>query len=213
MSKPPTEVTSDRRPHPRALPGRPACRPAQRHPCQSRHRPRHRRRRGRARRARHRAGTRRRQDSRPLPPSPSRPSEGHRLGRRGRPRRAPRPGRAGHRRRPVAADRWRHGHGQDVPGVRRHPYPARPRGPSALGSDHHRRLPRAPAPPRRPRRRAGPADPGALPAAVPGRPRRGQDQRMDRGADLPAHQPPVRAHAPHPHHHQPSDGATARRPR
>lgn len=91
MSKPPTEVTSDRHPHPRAPPGRPARRPAQRHPCQSRHRPRHRRRRGRARRARHRAGTRRRQDPRPIPPSPGRPPEGHRLGRRDRPRRTPRP--------------------------------------------------------------------------------------------------------------------------
>ena len=204
-------MTSERHPHPRAPPGRPSRRPAQRHPGQPRHRPQYHRR-GTAG-ARHGTGAGRRPYPRPLPPGPGRPAADHRLGRRDRQRWTPGAGWARDLRRSVAADRRPHRHRQDVPSVRRRPRPPQPRSPPALGSSHHGRPLRAHPSPRRPRCGTGPADTGPLPTTAPGRPRRCQDQRVDRGADLPADQPPVRAHAPHPHHHQPPHRRTPRHPR
>lgn len=106
MSPPPTEMSSDRHPHPRTPVRRPPRRPAQQHPGQPRHRHHSRRGRGAADRARDRPGTRGRPHPRPLPPRPGRPPPDHRLGRPDLRSRTPRTRRTGHRRRPVAADRF-----------------------------------------------------------------------------------------------------------
>lgn len=83
----------------------------------------------------------------------------------------------------------------------------------ALAGGHLRR-PLRPAPaPAQPRPRAGDPRARPVPAADPGRPRRGQAVRVDRGADVPADQPPLHRDAPDPDHHQPAHRGTPQRSR
>ena len=203
-SPPPTGVTCDHHPHPHPAPPRPDRRAARRHPHRPRHRPGRRHHAGATERTGHRAGAGRRPHPGPLPPRPADHPQvtawDQAIAAAGRPGPGGAPGIA-HGPSLLIAGPTGTGKTHQAYGAIRALLSAgvRLRWEAATAADLYARLrPRPGHDAERELQTAGP-----LPAAAPGRPRRGQEQRVDRGAHLPADQPPLQPAAPDPGHHQP----------